>query len=131
MLTFAREEANEQSTAAGAIALWSGTGRSSLVALASAEAPMQTGRSVAVARSAEEVMPDTRVPLGATNLDRLRSLSGVGFENLYWQQQFDALKQIETDYVSYIADGDDPVLRAIAERELPKIERRLEALSRP
>ncbi len=125
---FAGSEAEEQAIAANAIDLWAGASKTPFIVVASAEPPMQTGRSVAVAE--EQVMPDTRVPLGRANLDRLQSLSGTGFDNLYWQQQFDALKQVETDYVSYAADGDDPVLRSIAERELPKIERRIEALSK-
>lgn len=125
---FAGSEAEEQAIAASAIDLWAGARKTPFIVVASVEPPLQTGRSVAVAE--EQVMPDTRVPLGATNLDRLQSLSGTGFDNLYWQQQLDALKQVETDYVSYAADGDDPVLRAIAERELPKIERRLEALAK-
>lgn len=127
--TFAGSEAEEQAIAASAIDLWAGARKTPFVAVASVDVPLQSGRSVAVA-TGEQVMPDTRVALGSANLDRLKGLSGTGFDNLYWQQQLDALKQVETDYVSYAADGDDPVLRSIAERELPKIERRIESLSK-
>lgn len=88
-----------------------------------------TGRSVAVAGQPAPLVGVTP-PASRRDLDRLRAASGRDFDALYRSTQRDSLDQLATLYRSYIADGDDPALRALAERELPRVEHRLDQLRR-
>lgn len=115
----------DQIPSATAVAQWFDPGLK--VAQAADLAPLQTGRSVATGAKAPV---DPRTPLGRAELDALAKLQGKAFDDLYWEKQVDALKQVESDYATYIAVGDDPVLRALATRELPKVRQRLQALTR-
>lgn len=120
---YARVQAREQTLAANALDEW----REGRKAAAAGET-LQTGRSAAV--DGQTVQVDQRLPLGKEDLDSLEGLDGSAFDKEYRVKQHDALVQIEADYQDYIAHGDDPVLLAMASRELPKVRQRLTALGR-
>ena len=90
---------------------------------------LATGRSVAIDRPL--TVPSTAtggnalLPAGADDLDRLGGLSGRRFDALYRATQLDSLRQLSTLYRSYAAEGDDPALRVLAERELPRVNARI------
>ena len=117
---FARAEAAEQTNAVNALYDW--TQGATKVAQGDADGVV-TGRSVALA--GQKPIVDMRLPLGQEDLDRLDGLSDSEFDAIYKEKQKDALTQIEADYQSYIAKGDDPQLLGIANQELPKVRRRL------
>ena len=121
---FARVQAREQTLAANALDEW----REVRKAAAPAGEPLQTGRSAAV--DGQGVPVDQRMPLGKEELDSLEGLEGSAFDQQYRAKQRKALIQVEADYQGYIAHGDDPVLLAMASRELPKVRQRLAALGR-
>ena len=101
--------------------------------LASADTDvLMTGRSVAIDAPVGG-MPKAangRSPLGDKDVAALAKLSGKKFDDALWLKQLDALSQLRVDYQAYADDGDDPALGALAERELPKIEARLRALTK-
>ena len=115
---FARAQAREQTLAANALDEW----REASKATAPGGEPLQTGRSVATI--------DQRLPMGQEDLDSLEGLNGGDFDEQYRAKQRDALRQVEADYQDYIARGDDPVLLALASRELPKVRQRITLLGR-
>ena len=95
-----------------------------------------TGRSVAI--DAPDVAaplivtrtpaPGTLLPSQQTDMDRLSGLSGKRFDAFYVTTQKDALRQLATLYTDYQVNGDDPALRAMAARQLPIVQKRLEQL---
>ena len=93
---------------------------------------LMTGRSVAidVPVGGRAKAANGRSPLDGNDLDALSKLSGKKFDDALWLKQVDALSQLRADYQAYADDGDDPALGALAERELPKVEARLAALSK-
>lgn len=113
---FARGEATEQTLAANAIYD------------VTAKAPLQTGRSVALSGQPEQV--DLRLPMGQEDLDSIEGLSGIEFDEAFRAKQRDALTQVQTDYETYLASGDDDALKSIAKQELPKIKKQIAALSK-
>ena len=110
---FAFSQAREQTLAANAIDAYTETAKDVL----------PTGRSAAE-------VADTRLPLGQEDLNSLEGLTGSAFDAEYKAKQLDALRQVVSDYQTYLASGDDPTLRAIAGRELPKAKRRLDLLGK-
>ncbi len=64
------------------------------------------------------------------DLSRLASMNGRAFNALYLSTQSDALRQLATLYRDDLRNGDDPALRAIATRELPKKNSRIAELRR-
>ena len=100
---------------------------------------VMTGRSVAVVGMTGRVEPaapasvleaaNTRMPATA-DLAKLKTLHGRAFDKLYFVLQLDALSQIESDYRTYISEGDDPAVATMAHEQLPALMRRLEALTR-
>ena len=114
---FARGEATEQTLAANAIYD------------VTSKAPLQTGRSVAVAGQDAQVV-DNRLPLGQEDLDSIEGLNGVEFDEAFRAKQRDALLQVQTDYETYLASGDDEALKTIARQELPKIKQQIAALAK-
>lgn len=87
-----------------------------------------TGRSAATVPPLGEAA-NGRTALGQSDVAKLAGLKGRPFDDALWLKQVDALSQLRADYETYAASGDDEVLRAVAKRELPKIEARLAALS--
>ena len=95
-----------------------------------------TGRSVAVDRPLT-VTPAPNVdrdaptlggqllPADAKDMARLREMSGREFDALYRSTQLDSLRQLSILYRDYAASGDDPALRALSLRELPRINARI------
>ena len=118
--TFAHDEATEQTLTANAFYDWS----NQVIKVADGEPGLQTGRSVAVDGQAASA------PLGQEELDALYGLNGKDFDDLYKQNQHDALAQVQADYEAYLATGDDPALKLIAARELPNVKKRLATLSK-
>lgn len=156
--TFARSEAIEQTITANSLVAWTqaNTTRGAIAAVAlpgtvvaapvvvesvdvatapvAVAADVVTGRSVALdVPVAINTAPEARrelLPAGQNDLDRLAGLKGRNFDALYRSTQLDALRQLSTLYASYIQNGDDPQLRAMATAELPKINRRIAAMRR-
>ena len=91
-----------------------------------------TGRSVAIdgPEGGLGQAANGRSPLGAADLAALAKLSGRKFLDAYWLKQVDALYQLRADYQDYAANGDDPALVAMSQRELKAVEHRLELLSK-
>ena len=89
-----------------------------------------TGRSVAVAEPTGALVGGDLPPSGQRDLERLRSMKGRQFDALYRATQNDSLRRLAILYTDYIANGDDPGLRALAQRELPRVDHRLAQLRR-
>lgn len=118
---FAKGTATDATNTANAIYDWSQASAGTAVA-SNDTAPLQTGRSVAVQQT-----PDLRLPRGQEDIDALYGADAKDFDAQYKQAQIDALTQVQTDYQDYIAKGDDAALKALATKELPKINKRLAA----
>ena len=88
-----------------------------------------TGRSAFTAPSLGQAA-NGRTALGRGDVAGLTQLKGRKFDDALWLKQVDALSQLRADYETYAARGDDAVLVAVARRELPKVERKLLALSK-
>jgi predicted outer membrane protein len=145
---FAHDEAAEQTNAANAVDDWITADKAAMVATTApatmapaTTAPalnaegLATGRSVAIDRPAPKAaaapLPtDPRLAMGQEDLDSLEGLEGKDFDTEYKRKQRDALGQIETDYRTYLSQGDDPALLSIAKSELPKIEKRIAELGK-
>lgn len=123
---FAHSQAAEQTLAANSLYDW--TQGNKVTQVAAAADPVMTGRSAAVDGQPRPAI-DNRLPLGEEDLNSLEGLSGTDFDNQFKTKQRDALKQIEADYQTYIAKGDDPVLLSLANRELPKVQHQLGLLN--
>ena len=138
---FALSEAREQTLAANAFYDWTlanaGTPVVPMVQDASRTALNSkdldrsvTGSTKVPASPASTSKPgqaiiDDRLPRGPEDLDSMEGLEGPAFDVEYKDKQRDALQQIEADFKDYAANGDDPALKSLAARELPKIVRRL------
>ena len=59
------------------------------------------------------------------DLARLAALRDQAFVDFYAATQVDALRRLEAAYKSFILNGDDPILRRLAVKALPKVERLL------
>lgn len=131
--SFARAEAQEAAKVASALGDAMPADYASKVAAVDADG-LLTGRSVAVDEVAGGetggIAANGRSPLGRAELTQLMGTTGASFDNLYWEMQLDALSQIESDYRTYIASGDDAALVALSKRELPKIMKRLVDLTK-
>lgn len=55
-------------------------------------------------------------------LGRLGALTGAEFDALYAATEIDALRRLVAVYTDFIKNGDDETLRALAVRELPRVE---------
>ena len=157
--TFAFREARDATITANSLVAWTQTNtlRGEAVALSTPVAPalpvmsamtdlafapvaaatdVVTGRSVAIdapltVRPAATPAPaPILLPAEQDDLSRLRARSGREFEVFYKATQLDALRQLATIYSDYQVNGDDAALRALAARELPKINERIVELRR-
>ena len=135
---YAAEETTEAKQVAAALAEATPTDHGAVPRVADADGVM-TGRSVAVVGMTGRVEPaaqtsvleaaNSRVPATA-DLAKLKTLHGRAFDKLYFVLQLDALSQIESDYRTYISEGDDPAVATMAHEQLPVLMKRLEALTR-
>jgi predicted outer membrane protein len=73
--------------------------------------------------SAPQLLPPQR-----SNLQRLSASQGRDFDSLYVSTLTEALVQLQTLYRDFSLTGADPGLKAIAVRELPKVEQTISAL---
>ncbi len=128
---FAKDEAADATRSDVALTAALPTDGHTQLAAADTDALM-TGRSVAIDAPTGGLAKaaNGRSPMGEKELASLAKLSGKKFDNALWLKQLDALSQLRADYQAYADDGDDPALGALAERELPKIEARLKALTK-
>ncbi len=110
-------------------------------AIAAAPLTVAGGVTTGVGDAAGGVLPGAVVPRGPLigagllpsdreNMEHLKSSDGRQFDALYRSTQQDSLRQLAILYRDYAAHGDDPSLQALAASELPKVNRRLEELSR-
>ncbi len=65
-----------------------------------------------------------------TALAQLAALQGPAFDSVYVAEQSSILRRLVEAYTDYIKNGDDPGLRAIAVRNLPRVRRLLAELAR-
>ena len=137
VIAYGKDETVEVAESAGSLA--EATPSDHVVAVAEAGA-MMTGRSVAVVgmsgRSPAATQPTSvleaangRLP-AVENLAALKRLQGRAFDKLFFVTQLDALSQIESDYRTYISQGDDPAIAQLAHQQLPALMKRLEALTK-
>jgi predicted outer membrane protein len=73
--------------------------------------------------SAPQLLPPQR-----SNLQRLEASQGRDFDPLFVSTLTEALGQLQTLYRDFSLTGADPGLKAIADRELPKVEQTISAL---
>jgi predicted outer membrane protein len=73
--------------------------------------------------SAPQLLPPQR-----SNLQRLSASQGRDFDSLYVSTLREALVQLRTLYRDFSLTGADPGLKAIAVRELPKVEQAISSL---
>ena len=138
IVAYAADETSEAKQVATALAEATPAGHRASSQVADADGVM-TGRSVAVVGMTGRVEPavqssvleaaNSRTPATA-DLAKLRTVHGRAFDKLYFVLQLDALSQIESDYRTYISEGDDPAVATMAHQQLPGLMRRLEALTR-
>ena len=122
--SFAHDQARDQTLTANAIGDWikADLGTDQVV----------TGRSVALDTASPVTckMATMYPPVGQEDLDNLEGLTGKDFDDVYKARQKAALAQLKELYTAYATSGDDKTLVTIANRELPKINRRLAELDR-
>jgi predicted outer membrane protein len=68
------------------------------------------------------------LPAQVHNLQRLSAARGPSFDSLYISTVKEALDQLQTLYKGYDQPSADPGLKAIADRELPEVEKTMNAL---
>jgi predicted outer membrane protein len=69
------------------------------------------------------------LPAQAENLQRLSTSRGSNFDSLYVATVMEALVQLQTLYREFTQAGEDPGLKAIADRELPIVEHTISTLN--
>jgi len=70
------------------------------------------------------------LPAQVSNLKRLSASQGSSFDKLFVSTQMEALVQLQILYRDFLQNGTDPGLRAIATRELPKLEQTISELDK-
>lgn len=133
--SFARGEANaENRTRASLIAWRRDQERAALAAAATPTidrlGPIVGAVSVPLGAIGTPGSPLTPLPsadrleaAAQAELGRLSTLLGPDFDSSYRSAQGDALFRLEKAYEDFILNGDDETLRALAVRELPKVQR--------
>jgi len=117
---FAEALAKEQTAIANSLAGW-----------VNVNGPVVTLRSPytgQIGPGATKLRAPNLLPAQVTNLQRLSASQGHDFDALFVSAQMEALVQLQTLYSDFIQNGTDPGLRAIATRELPKVEQTISAL---
>jgi predicted outer membrane protein len=119
---FAEALAKDQSAVAHSLGAWVNV--NGPVVVRRAPYPGQTSPGVA------KISAPNLLPSQVSNLQRLSAAQGSGFDKLFVSTQLEALVQLQSLYRDYLQTGTDPGLRAIATRELPKLEQTISALDK-
>lgn len=112
--------AKNQTTVANSLASW-----------VNVSGPVVTLRSPITGRigpGAPKVSAPRMLPAQVTNLQKLSTSQGHAFDTLYVSSLMEALVQLQILYRDFAKTDGDPGLRAIADRELPKVEHAISAL---
>ena len=131
--TFARRDSAHQAAAFEALVAWSQAEQRT--AFADAQTPSIDGLGPILYPFDAEVVPlniDGR-RIGAADqaaLAQLRSLRGPAFDSYYAATEAALLERLARVYVDYIKNGDDPTLRLLAVRNLPKVRQLIAGLRR-
>ncbi len=116
---------------AGQLAKDQTTAANSLTAWVNVSGPVVTRRSPytgQIGSGTAKLRAPQLLPPQVSNLQRLSTLQGRGFDTLYVSTLMEALVQLQTLYRDFAQTGADPGLQAIAVRELPKVEQTISAL---
>lgn len=119
---FAEALAKDQTTVANSLAAWVNV-NGPVVNLRSP----YTGQ---IGPGAARLSPPNLLPAQVSNLKRLSASQGSAFDKLFVSTQMEALVQLQILYRDFLQNGTDPGLRAIATRELPKLEQTISALDK-
>jgi hypothetical protein len=129
---FAKSEARQETLVANAIYDWT-QADAHPVAVASNEqagtGAILTGRSVAIDKP-KVAIPEQMPSANQEDIDRLYGLTGGEFDAAYKAVQVTAIKALIVSYQEYITNSDEPALKAIATKELPKLNQRLAELDK-
>jgi len=119
---FAEALAKDQTTVANSLAAWVNV-NGPVVNLRSP----YTGQ---IGPGAARLSAPNLLPAQVSNLKRLSASQGSSFDKLFVSTQMEALVQLQILYRDFLQNGTDPGLRAIATRELPKLEQTISALDK-
>ncbi len=119
---FAEALAKDQTTVANSLAAWVNV-NGPVVNLRSP----YTGQ---IGPGAARLSAPNLLPAQVSNLKRLSASQGSGFDKLFVSTQMEALVQLQILYRDFLQNGTDPGLRAIATRELPKLEQTISELDK-
>jgi predicted outer membrane protein len=119
---FAETLANDQAKVANSLAAWVNV-NNTVVTLINP----YTGK---VGPGAPRLSAPNLLPSQVSDLRRLSASQGRSFDTLYVSTLVGALVQLQVLYRDFLQDGTDPGLRAIASRELPKLEQTISALDK-
>ena len=130
---FAREDDASQSAASGALLAWE---QAQIRAdKAAAQTPTIDGLGPLLYPFDAVVFPlnvhgNAVVDAYRATLAQLSALQGAEFEALFRERQGAILRRLIESYIDYIKNGDDPGLRLLAVRNLPRARRLLAELDR-
>ena len=119
---FAEALAKDQTTVANSLAAWVNV-NGPVVNLRSP----YTGQ---IGPGAARLSAPNLLPAQVSNLKRLSASQGSSFDKLFVSTQMEALVQLQILYRDFLQNGTDPGLRAIATRELPKLEQTISELDK-
>jgi len=119
---FAEALAKDQPTVANSLAAWVNV-NGPVVNLRSP----YTGQ---IGPGAARLSAPNLLPAQVSNLKRLSASQGSSFDKLFVSTQMEALVQLQILYRDFLQNGTDPGLRAIATRELPKLEQTISELDK-
>ena len=119
---FAEALAKDQNTVANSLAAWVNV-NGPVVNLRSP----YTGQ---IGPGAARLSAPNLLPAQVSNLKRLSASQGSSFDKLFVSTQMEALVQLQILYRDFLQNGTDPGLRAIATRELPKLEQTISELDK-
>ena len=119
---FAEALAKDQTTVANSLAAWVNV-NGPVVNLRSP----YTGQ---IGPGAARLSAPNLLPSQVSNLKRLSASQGSSFDKLFVSTQMEALVQLQILYRDFLQNGTDPGLRAIATRELPKLEQTISELDK-
>ncbi len=106
--------AREQSQAANSLASW--------VNVNSAVVTLRSPFTGKIGPGAPRLSAPNLLPSQVSDLHRLSPLQGKEFDTVFVSVLMGALVQLQALYGDFIRNGTDPGLRAIAERESPKVD---------